>query len=105
LQFWARNVTYFGRAVEDPAIIAQIAEILERQWDPNGVVRDGLQGDSDFYRAQAIVVAGMLSADARETEVQRYLRQMEEEALPATLHPAEVRHAIAVAAWRAARGL
>ena len=98
-------MTYFGRAVEDPAIIARIAEILQHQWDPNGVVRDGLRGDVDFYRSQATVVAGMLSADARETEVQRYLRQQEEEALPATLHPAEVRHAIAVAAWRAARSL
>ena len=98
-------MTYFGRAVEDPAIIARIAEILEQQWDPHGAVRDGLRGEPDFYRAQATIVAGMLSADARDTEVQRYLRQLEEEALPATLHPAEVRHAIAVAAWRAARSL
>jgi hypothetical protein len=98
-------VTYFGRAVEDPVIIARIVEILEQQWDPNGVIRDGLRGDADFYRSQAIVVAGMLSANARETEVQRYLRQLEQEALPATLHPAEARHAIAVAAWRAARSL
>jgi endonuclease III len=76
-------MTYFGRAVEDPAIIARIAEILEQQWDPHGVVRDGLRGEPDFYRAQATIVAGMLSADARDTEVQRYLRQLEEEALPA----------------------
>jgi hypothetical protein len=98
-------VTYFGRAVEDPVIIARIVEIFEQQWDPDGVIRDGLRGDADFYRSQAIVVAGMLSANARETEVQRYLRQLEQEALPATLHPAEARHAIAVAAWRAARSL
>ena len=91
--------------MEDPTIIARIEAILERDWDPNGVVRDGLDGGNDFYHAHAVVIAGMLSADARETEVQRYLRQQEEAALPATLHPAEVRHAIAVAAWRAARSL
>ena len=98
-------MTYFRRAVEDPAIVARIAAILEKDWDLGGVVRAALQGGGDFYRDHAVVVAGMLSADARETEVQRYLRQLEQRALPATLHPAEARHAIALAAWRAARGL
>jgi len=98
-------MTYFGRAVEDPAIVARIAAILETLWDPAAVVRSALKGADDFYREQAVVVAGMLSADARETEVQRHLRQLEQQAGPATVQPAEARHAIAVAAWRAARGL
>ena len=98
-------MTYFGRAVEDPTILARIEKILEQQWDPNGVIRDGLRAGDEYYRAQALIVAGMLSADARDTEVQRYLREQEEEALPATLHAAETRHAIAVATWRAARSL
>ena len=93
------------RAAEDPAVLARIAEILESQWDPAGTVRRQLKGGDEFYREQALLVAGMLAADARETEVQRYLRQLEQQAGPTTLHPAEVRHAIAVAAWRAARGL
>jgi hypothetical protein len=46
----------------------------------------------------------MLSADAHENEVQRYLRRLEQQAGP-TLHPAETRHQIAVALWRAARKL
>ena len=46
----------------------------------------------------------MLSAGARETEVQRYLRQLEQKVLPVTLHSVEARHAIAVALWRVARG-
>ena len=46
----------------------------------------------------------LLSAGARATEVQRYLRQLEQQVLPATLHPNEARHAIATALWRAARG-
>ena len=98
-------MTYFGRAVEDPLIVASIAAILEQQWDLGAAVRTGLQGGRDFYRDHAMVVAGMLSANARETEVQRYLRQLEQQALPVTLHSNEARHAIAVAAWRAARQL
>ncbi len=38
------------------------------------------------------------------TEVQRYLRQLEQKVLPVTLHSVEARHAIAVALWRVARG-
>jgi hypothetical protein len=98
-------MTYFGRAVEDPVIVASIATILEQQWDVGAAVRTGLRGGSDFYREQASIVAGMLSANARDTEVQRYLRQLEQQALPTTLHSNEARHAIAVAAWRAARQL
>ena len=52
-----------------------------------------------------MIIAGMLSADARDLEVQRYLRQIEQRALPTTLHPIESRHAIAVALWQAARKL
>ena len=98
-------MTYFGRAVEDPSIVGRIAEILEQEWDPKAEVRDALRGGEDFYRQHATVVAGMLSANARETEVQRYLRQLEQQALPATLHSADARHAIALTAWRAARQL
>jgi hypothetical protein len=98
-------MTYFGRAVEDPVIVASIAAILEQRWDPDAAVRTALSGGGDFYREQASIVAGMLSANARETEVQRYLRQLEQQALPATLHSNEARHAIAIAAWRAARQL
>ena len=98
-------MTYFGRAVEDPVIVARIAAILEEQWDLGAAVRTGLHAGNDFYREQARVVAGMLSANARETEVQRYLRQLEQQALPSTLHSNDERHAIAVAAWRAARQL
>src|SRR5689334_22192720 len=98
-------MTYFGRAVEDPSIVARIAEILAQAWDPNAVVRRALRGGDEFYREHAVVVAGMLSADARETEVQRYLRQLEQQAGPATLHPAEARHEIALTMWRLARGI
>ena len=96
---------FVGRAVEDPDTVARIVEILEHQWDPAAMVRDALRGGSEFYREVGMVVAGMLSADARDTEVQRYLRQLEQRALPETLHSAGARHAIAVAAWRVARGL
>jgi hypothetical protein len=98
-------MTKLRNALDDPAVVDRITAILQLQWDPAGAVRDALRGDDSFYREQAIIVTGMLAAEARETEVQRYLRQLEQQALPATLHPMEVRHAIAVALWRVARGL
>ena len=98
-------VTYFGRAVEDPIIIARLTELLEQRWDAAGTLRAALGRGSDFYREHAVVIAGMLSANARETEVQRYLREIEQQTLPKTLHPAHARHEIAVAAWRIARSL
>ena len=91
--------------VSDAAILARIADILEQRWDPSGAIRDGLASGSAFYREQALIVAGMLAAEARDTEVQRYLRQLEQQALPTTAHPMEARHEIAVALWRVARGL
>jgi hypothetical protein len=46
----------------------------------------------------------MLAAEARETEVQRYLRQVEQAALGESLHPFDVRREIAEAAWRLVHG-
>jgi hypothetical protein len=98
-------MAFADRAVEDPAIVDRIAAILAAEWDPAGIIRDALRGEPEFYREHAVLIAGMLSADAREMEVQRYLRQLEQEVGPTTLHPAEARHQIAVALWRAARQL
>jgi hypothetical protein len=94
-----------ARAAEDPAILAQLAFILASNWDPAGVVRDALEGGATFYTDQGLIIAAMLAADARETEVQRYLRQLEQRVGSVTLHPAEARHAIAVALWHAGRQL
>ena len=98
-------MAFVGRAAEDPTILARLASILASEWDPAGLVRDALQGGPTFYADQAILVAGMLAADAHENEVQRYLRQLEQQVGSSTLHPADERHAIAVALWRAARQL
>lgn len=96
-------MTYHGRAVENPEIIAGIARILRTQWDPGGVVRRAASAGAAYYDEHAFIIAGMLSAAARDVDVQRYLRQIEQQHLSETLHPAEVRHGIAVALWRAAR--
>lgn len=98
-------MAFVGRAAETPQILARLAAILAADWDPAGSVRVALQGGPTFYADHALIIAGMLAADAHENEVQRYLRQIEQRAGPITLHPAEVRHAIAVALWRAARQL
>ena len=94
-----------ARAAEDPEVLERLADILAGEWDPAGAVRDALRGGDGFYREQAIIVAVMVAADARATEVQRYLRQLEQRAaLPATLHANDARHAIALVLWGAARG-
>jgi hypothetical protein len=94
-----------GQVNDDPRTTAQLAAILEDRWDIGSAVKAGHSAGGDFYREQAVIVSAMLSAGARETEVQRYLRQLEQKVLPVTLHSAEARHAIAVALWRVARGL
>lgn len=94
-----------GRIYDDQRTIAHLAAILESRWDASGTVKSGHASGGDFYHEQAVIVAGMLSAGARDTEVQRYLRQLEQKVLPVTLHSLEARHAIAVALWRVARGL
>src|ERR1700712_1712732 len=58
------RMNYPGGPVADPAVLARLATLLAREWDPAAVVRLGLRGGDDFYREQAIVVAGMVDAGA-----------------------------------------
>ena len=97
--------TFYGRSVEDPSIVAHVAKLLADEWDPHAEIRAVAGAPDDFYDNEARTILGMLSADAGELEVQGYLRRREQEMLGRTLHPVEARHAIAVCAWRAARGL
>ena len=69
------------------------------------MIQQASGGDTAFYREQAAIIAGMLAAGARETEVQGYLRRLELAAGPTTLQPAAMRRQIAVALWRAAPSL
>ena len=101
----SRKPTFYGRAVEDPSIVAQVAKLLADDWDPSAEIRNALGGTADFYESEARTILGMLSADVGELEVQGYLRRREQEAIGRTLHPIEARHAIALRAWRAARSL
>lgn len=87
------------RAAEDPAMVARMGALLAREWDPHGVIRDAAAGGLDYYREPALTIVAMLAADARETEIQRYLRQVEQAALGESLHSFEARRAIAVTAW------
>ncbi|HEX3158272.1 MAG TPA: hypothetical protein VHQ45_07120 [Gemmatimonadaceae bacterium] len=87
------------RAAEDPAMVARMRELLVREWDPAGVICDAAAGGPDYYGEQALTIVAMLAADARETEIQRYLRQVEHAALGESLHSFEARRAIAVRAW------
>lgn len=98
-------MTDLDRVAEDREVVARIAAILEQRWDPDAAVQRALGAGNDFYRDEAVTVASMIAADARVTEVQGYLRQLEQGALSVSLHPAEERHAIASAVWHIARGL
>lgn len=94
----------YRRATEDRALVEQVSQLLAREWDPDGAVRDAASG-GDYYGTLALTVVAMLAADARETEIQRYLRQAEQEALGQSLHPFEERRRIAEILWRVVRGL
>ena len=96
-------MTHFRRAAEDPSVVAHVAHLLSSLRDPKRAARDALGANPNFYQEHALVIAGMVSADARDTEVQRYLRQLEQRALPVTLYATDERHAIAVAVYLAAR--
>jgi hypothetical protein len=96
---------YHGRALEHPEIVARVRELLMKEWDPDGVLRDAVLGEAGYYDEVAVTVVGMLAAAAAPPEVQRYLREQEHAALGASLHPFAVRQRIAHAAWRAVRSL
>ena len=98
------SIPNYRRAVDNPATLAAVATLLAREWDPEGRIRDAADGGEGWYEEQALTVTAMLAADARETEIQRYLRQLEQQVLGESLHPFEARRAIAEAAWRAVRG-
>ena len=96
--------TPYYRAAENPAVVARMSELLAHDWDPAGAIRAAAHGGDDYYQEQAVTIVAMLAADARETELQRYLRQVEQQALDASLHPFEERRRIAESAWRMVRG-
>jgi hypothetical protein len=95
----------YRRAAEDPAILARLTDVLAGEWDPAGAVRMAAGGGADFYAQHALALSGMMAADARETEVQRYLRQVEQAALGESLHPFDVRRALVESVWRLVHGL
>jgi hypothetical protein len=98
-------MTYHGRADADPLVLARLEALLRGEWDPYAELRDAALADDAFYREHALAVAAMLAADARDTEVQRYLRMTEQALLGRSLHPYDARRAVAVTAWHLARGL
>lgn len=95
----------YRRAAADPAILVRLTDVLAGEWDPAGAVRMAAGGGADFYAQHALALAGMMAADAQETEVQRNLRQVEQAALGQSLHPFDVRRALVESVWRLAHGL
>src|SRR5688500_11858573 len=95
----------YRRAAESLSIRTAVAGILAEQWDPSGEIRAAAGGGEAYYADHALTLAAMLAADARTQEVQRYLRQVEQDALGASLHPFDARRGVAESVWRAVRGV
>ena len=95
----------YRRAAENAATLTAVSAMLAECWDPAGEIRAAAGGGEGFYAEHGLTVAAMLAADAQPPEVQRYLRQVEQGARGVSLHPVEVRRAIAEALWRLVRGL
>ena len=95
----------YRRAAENSATLTAVAAVLAEQWDPAGEIRAALGSGEAFYAQHAVTIAAMLAADAQTPEIQRYLRQVEQDARGTSLHPFEVRRAIAETLWRVVRGL
>jgi hypothetical protein len=93
----------YRRADANPAIIDAVAAILARQWDPDGEIARAADAGTTWYAEHALTVVAMLAADAQATEIQRYLRQVEQQVLGPSLHPFELRREIAETIWRAVR--
>jgi len=95
----------YRRAAESVAIRTAVTGVLATQWDPAGEIRAAASGGEAYYADHALTLAAMLAADARTPEIQRYLRQVEQDALGESLHPFDARRGIAEAVWRAVRGV
>src|SRR5687768_9484567 len=95
----------YRRAAESFAIRTAVAGVLAEQWDPAGEIRAAAGGGEAYYADHAMTLAAMLAADARTQEVQRYLRQVEQDVLGASLHPFDTRRGVAEAVWRVVRGI
>jgi hypothetical protein len=78
--------------------------VLRTRWDPDGVLLRAAGGDAGFYAAHALALTGMVAAAAEQTEVARYLRQVEQLLLGSSLHAFKERYAVSVAVWRTIHG-
>ena len=94
----------YRRAAEDPAVVQEVAAVLRARWDPDGALLRAAADDTDFYSAHAVALTGMVAADAEQPEVARYLRQVEQQLLGASLHPFKSRYAVSTAVWRTVHG-
>jgi hypothetical protein len=94
----------YRRAAEDPAVVREVAAVLRTQWDPDGALLRAARGDTDFYSTHALALTSMVAADGEQSEVARYLRQVEQRLLGSSLHPFKSRYAVSVAVWRTVHG-
>jgi hypothetical protein len=103
---------YHARLAFEPAVLAEVAQLLATHWDWDGALVRGAQQveTPDPWQPRsldeyALAVCGILAAGGPEAQVMGYLRREEEKLLGAARTTGEERSELARAAWRAVRGI
>lgn len=103
---------YHARLAFEPDVVAEIAELLVRYWDPDGAVTGAARALESRDLAQprsiadyALAVCGILAAGGTEADVSGFLRREETKVLGEPRSRGHTRMPLARACWRAVRGL
>ena len=103
---------YHARLAFEPAVLAEVRDLLARYWDPDGVIAAGAHALATRDLAQArsiadyaLAVSGMLAAGGSEADVSGFLRREEAKLLGEPRSSGHTRVPLARACWRAVRGL
>lgn len=107
----AQTPPYHGRLAFDPAVIAQVSELLARYWDPDGMLARAAGKVETHDLAQprtiadyALAICGMLDAGGGEADVSGFLRREESKLLGEPRSTGHTRMPLARACWRAVHG-
>lgn len=103
---------YHARLAFDPAVVAEVRDLLARYWDPDGALAGAARALETPDLAQprsiadyALAICGMLAAGGAEADVSAFLRREEAKLLGEPRSTGHTRMPLARACWRAVRGL
>jgi hypothetical protein len=103
---------YHARLAFDPAVVAEVRDLLACYWDPDGALAGAARALETRDLAQprsiaeyALAICGILAAGGAEADVSGFLRHEEAKLLGAARTTGHTRMPLARACWRAVRGL